>query len=246
MNEFRSHLQYWDFAGEVARRWRYARPKAVGDFVEAVRATCMGRSEDIPLESCFFRAQNGCDWCPGVVDEGRPETPAPFSVDRMRPQQDRAVEGRVNPKGIPCLYVASAEKIAVSEMRPWIGAYVTIARLRTIRPLKVVNCTGAKRGKRVLLYAKPPSQKELKRVVWDDIDRAFAEPVERTNCFASYASTQVLAEIFREEGFDGVAYRSNFGGGYNVAFFDLKAAEVVNKPWVVKVSALGVKFGRVH
>lgn len=245
MNEFHTHRQYWDFAGDVVCRWRYARPIPVGDFIDAVRATCKERAEDIPADSFFYRAQNGCEWFPGVVDEGRPETPAPFPVDRMKPQVDRATEGRVNPKGIPCLYVASEEKIAVSETRPWIGAHVTVAMLRTVRPLKVVNCTGEKTARRVLLYAKPPSQEELKRVAWNDIDLAFAEPVERTDCFASYAPTQVLAEIFREERFDGVAYRSNFGDGYNVAFFDLASAELADKPRVVQVSALSVKFGYV-
>ncbi|MDO8540447.1 MAG: RES family NAD+ phosphorylase [Opitutaceae bacterium] len=163
----------------------------------------------------------------------------------MKPPGEWAVEGRVNPKGIPCLYVASEEKTVISEVRPWIGEYVSVARLRTVRSLKVVNCTGDEKERRVLLYAKPPSPDELKRAVWHEIDLAFAKPVERTDCFASYAPTQVLAEAFREIDFDGIAYRSNFGGGYNVAFFDLNAAEVVGQPWVVRVSTLDVGFERV-
>ena len=46
---------------------------------------------------------------------------------------------------------------------------------------------------------------------------------------AEYVSTQILAELFKREGFDGVAYKSNFGeDGYNVALFDLDAADLIN------------------
>ncbi len=31
----------------------------------------------------------------------------PHPLERMKPRKDRAQEGRVNPKGIPCLYVAT-------------------------------------------------------------------------------------------------------------------------------------------
>jgi len=63
--------------------------------------------------------------------------------------------------------------------------------------------------------------------VWRDIDRAFSEPVAMFADRADYASTQVLAELFRNKGSEGVAYRSAFGDGYNIALFDPDAAAVV-------------------
>ena len=43
----------------------------------------------------------------------------PFESQRMKPKTDAAKEGLVNPKGIPCLYVATDETTAISEVRPW-------------------------------------------------------------------------------------------------------------------------------
>jgi len=241
MPGFRTHRQYWEFAGEVIQRWRHARSQTVVEFLEAIRGTCQGRELKIPKEHCFFRAQSGCEWSVGSVNDGSPDVPISFSKERMIPRRDCAREGRANSKGIPCLYVASDEKTAVSELRPWIGAYATVASLRTVRGLRLIDCRGKKKAKRVLRYARPPSQEEVNRTVWLEIDLAFAEPVDRTDDRADYAPTQVLAEMFRELGYDGIAYRSSVGGGYNVAIFDLNAAAVVERG-LVRVSRLTVKF----
>jgi hypothetical protein len=40
--------------------------------------------------------------------------------------------------------------------------------------------------------------------------------------------TQILAEAFRANGFDGIVYRSLLGDGLNVALFDCAAAELIN------------------
>jgi hypothetical protein len=36
-----------------------------------------------------------------------------------------------------------------------------------------------------------------------------------------------MAELFKQQGLDGVAYRSSLGSGLNIALFDLDAADVV-------------------
>jgi hypothetical protein len=65
-------------------------------------------------------------------------------------------------------------------------------------------------------------------LVWAHINRAFSEPVSRTDDVAEYAPTQVLAEAFRSAGYDGIAYGSKLGKGITVAIFDLAAAELAN------------------
>ena len=41
--------------------------------------------------------------------------------------------------------------------------------------------------------------------------------------------TQIIAELFRSEEYDGLAYRSSFGDdGYNIALFDLDTARLLN------------------
>ncbi|WP_366931004.1 RES family NAD+ phosphorylase [Mesorhizobium sp.] len=48
----------------------------------------------------------------------------------MRPLAGRASEGRANPKGIPCLYMAVDRHTALAECRPWIGSLVSIGAFK--------------------------------------------------------------------------------------------------------------------
>jgi RES domain-containing protein len=144
----------------------------------------------------------------------------------MKPMRDRACEGRANAKGIPCLYLATHEETAVAEVRPWVGAIVSLAQLKTTRVLRFINCTVD--DPRNMIYFQEPSAEERERAVWGDVDRAFARPVEIDDDTANYAPTQVMAEAFREQGFDGVAYRSSLGPGHNIAVFDLDAARIAS------------------
>ncbi|WP_413769916.1 RES domain-containing protein, partial [Vibrio vulnificus] len=70
----------------------------------------------------MWRAQAGHDdreyYQDGIYID---DFPVPYSENRMRPLLNSASEGRANPKGIPCLYVASTKETAMSEIRPWLG-----------------------------------------------------------------------------------------------------------------------------
>ena len=144
---------------------------------------------------------------------------------RMMPLRDRAGDGRVNPRGIPCLYMATDDATAVSEVRPAIGAYVTVAVMKCLRELKLIDCSVL--AKKHLIYLSEPDRTDREQAVWSDIDKAFSAPADRSDDAADYAPTQVLAELFRSLGYDGVAYRSAFGeDGYNVAIFNIDDFEV--------------------
>lgn len=61
------------------------------------------------------------------------------------------------------------------------------------------------------------------------IDRAFSEPTTTGDDTADYVPTQVIAELFKNEGYDGIAYKSAFGKkGHNVVLFDPTDAELTN------------------
>lgn len=146
----------------------------------------------------------------------------------MKPLKDRATEGRANPKGIPYLYLATDQETTLAEVRPWVGSLVSIGQFRTLRDLRFVNCTNDENGHRVFIGGEP-SPPDREKAGWADINRAFGEPVTRGDDRAEYIPTQVLAELFKANGFDGVAYRSALGcPGHNIALFDLDAAELVN------------------
>jgi RES domain-containing protein len=225
--EFESYRSYRQFALSVMKCWRYARSREQADFLKVVLATSVPRQEAIRSGAILWRAQLGHAWDRedlggGVVNE----VPGPFDVKRMKPVRDRAREGRANPKGIPYLYLATREETAVAEVRPWIGSHVSIAQFVLKRNVRVVNCMSD--DQRSVMYLREPGPEERQRAVWRDIERAFSEPVTDSDDTADYAPTQVLAEFFRENGLDGVAYGSSLGPGHNIALFDAEAAALAN------------------
>jgi hypothetical protein len=226
--EFKSWNSYSDFAGHTKYRQRYIRDSDVDTFLETVLSTSKGREKAIPKETIFWRAQLGCDLEPIDVDgESITDLPRAFSFDRMKPSHRTAVEGRANPKGIPYLYVATQKNTALSEVRPWLGSLISLAQLKTLSDIVIIDCT-AKNHEDSFYFEEPETEKK-ELAVWCDIYRAFSEPVTTNDRVADYVPTQILAELFKCKGFDGIAYRSRFGAkGFNLALFDLDTAEVIN------------------
>jgi hypothetical protein len=103
---------------------------------------------------------------------------------------------------------------------------VSIAQFALNHDVRVVNCVTD--DHRIMMYFGEPEPEERERAVWKDIDRAFSQPATSGDDTADYAPTQVIAEFFRENGLDGVAYGSSLGEGHNVALFDAEAAGLVN------------------
>jgi len=143
----------------------------------------------------------------------------------MIPLRDRALEGRVNPKGIPCLYMAMDTNTAMSEVRPWVDSYVSLSEFRMTRDCSVIDCSLDKPDP---LVDDDDDPGKFEGAVWGDIASAFSRPSARDDTTADYAPTQILAELFKSAGLEGVVYKSMLGKGRNIALFDLNAAELAN------------------
>lgn len=227
MPEFESWRSYMRFASSVKRKARYIYDRAVEDFLATVLATGDSRKRELPNDKYLWRAQHGHDWSTVEVEELDIDVPAVHRPERMKPLADSAREGRVNPKGIPCLYLSTDRDTAMAEVRPWLGSYVSVGQFKTLRNLKLIDCS-VSHGTSGTFYRKEPDAAEREKAVWGDIDRAFSSPVTEDESTADYAPTQVLAEAFRQHGYDGIVYKSLLGAGLNVALFELDTAELVN------------------
>lgn len=233
--EFASIWSYSNFAHNVRRARRYVWSTEIERFLATVLATLDGRAVSIPKGQQFFRAQQGVDYREELDDEGCVvyEEPIGFNRDRMKPLKDRAREGRINPTGIPVLYLASGIETAISEVRPWVGSEVSVGKFRVKRDLTAVRLVtdgASPRGAVTfdqLAGAAPVDAATKEHIVWGDIDQAFARPILRSDDSADYAPTQILAELFRDAGHDAVIYASQFGEqGFNIALFDVQDADI--------------------
>jgi hypothetical protein len=224
---FKSWKSYRDFARIIRTRHRYVWPPEVDEFLSGVVKTAHSRRLGLPKGWTTWRAQLGHDWRLEGKGRDKFQVPAAYLPKRMKPLTDRAHDGRANPKGIPCLYLATQMETAISEVRPWIGSYVSVGQFKLLKRIEIIDCSRERPDH--MFYFEEPSPEEAEKSVWSDIDRAFAEPMTRSDDTADYAPTQILAELFRREGFKGIGYKSKFGErGYNIALFDVDCADLTN------------------
>ena len=114
------------------------------------------------------------------------------------------------------------------EVQPWNGSYISIGQFELLRDMKIIDFSHVNGNHKV--YFHKPAPEDWEKAVWSDIDRAFSTPVRHNdNSTIDYVPTQIIAELFKREGIDGIAYRSNFGeDGHNIVLFDIAAAELTN------------------
>jgi hypothetical protein len=240
---FGSASDFDKFQTSVTRRNRYIRTSEQEAFLSTIIASSNSRCEIIPCGELFWRAQRGNEWEEEEIsDELVLVREAPFSSTRMKPLQDRATEGRVNPKGIPYLYLSTTEKAAISEVRPSLGEYVSVGEFQTQRDIKIVDCSRYRERLPPQLIDFDIPQEQWEECVWIGIDRAFSAPVNNTDDTAEYAATQILAETFRSSGIAGIKYKCAFDkDGYNIALFDVADADIVARH-LRRVTGIDVSF----
>jgi len=240
-SSFKSHRSYSVFSKTVKNNSRYIFDDETNAFLEAVKNTCSSRSISFVKGESFWRAQVGCDYNPyDQDDECVDDIPVSFSPKRMKPLPDRASEGRLNPKGIPCLYVALDKETAMSEVRPGLDSLISVGRFEATKDLNVIDLT--KGCEKIKLYFKEPDEPERTEVVWAKMNASFSLPISNSDSVSDYAPTQIIAEVFKSLGYDGVAYGSSLRKeGVNIALFDLDSASIVERS-LYRVAGVDFRF----
>lgn len=138
---FKSWRSYWQFRHTVKNKSRYILDAESKDFLKAIEETCTSRIEKISMSDSLWRAQIGCNYVPEYQEDIHVDyIPVPFADERMKPLSNSASEGRSNPKGMPYLYVATDKETAMSEVRPSLGAILSVGKFKPTRELKIINC----------------------------------------------------------------------------------------------------------
>jgi RES domain len=108
-----------------------------------------------------------------------------------------------------------------------------------VRDLRIIDCSKYHTGLMGLLG--PGLSASREEGFWCAIDAAFAKPVGREDDVSDYVPTQILAELFKANGYDGVRYKSLLDDdGLNIALFNMDDAELLSCS-LFKVDSL--KFG---
>ena len=194
---------------------------------------------DNQKDTKLLRARMGTTW---VEFEDGDTQPTPLPPEQMgAPPKQLATEGRLNPFGIPYLYLTTDTDTAVAELRPWIGSDVTVGLFNILKDLKAIDTTKdksnllidlrfvVKDGKFTDIKHRSPDSytaKEKETQVWGDISSSFSIPVSPNDIKARYLPTQYLSEVLKVAGYDGVIYKSSLNSkGKNIVLFDPTTAE---------------------
>jgi RES domain len=222
-SEFKTWLDFLSFAAAVKYKSRHIQTAEATNFLSTLLRTSGHRHRTLASATTVWRAQFGYVQGEYHEDTNILDRDRPFPPGRMKPLSSVAFEGRANPKGIPCLYVATDRDTAMSEVRPAVGSKISLGEFRIARDLRLVDFSVGHDSPFGPPFGEPTTA-EVVDNVWSQVDRAFSEPVSETPSTAEYAPTQVIAEHFRSNGFDGLVYKSKLGPGLNMVLFDLGAA----------------------
>ena len=231
---FKSINDYREFADTVQSKRRFFHTETVTSFLKSVSNGSKKREVVVSTGQTLWRAQKGSrDWKRADADGHEWVEEAPFLPERMIPPPRIPSEGRINPRGIAYLYLASDRRTAISEVAPSNGSFVTVAQFDITRELKLVNFSeryGESGGLNYLLDIPIDqwgelSQDQIDQAVWGDIDNAFSLPVTANDEHLNYIPTQILAESLLVQSYDGIIYKSALSEeGYNIALFDVNSA----------------------
>ena len=149
----------------------------------------------------------------------------PFELNEMgAPDKELVKSGRMNPKGMPVLYLASSIESAISEVKPWSGATVAVGKLVINRPAKLLdlskNSNTSDYGDAPALYL----HNSLSESAFFGQLSSAAHPDDDL----AYISTQFIADLIKAHDYDGIVFLSSqIRGEKNYVFFDPKIADCI-------------------
>ncbi|MBS1830757.1 MAG: RES family NAD+ phosphorylase [Acidobacteria bacterium] len=215
------------YSERVRTKTRFGHDKESREFIAEVLQIARTHTRSVGVGERFWRAQLGPERFVSKYDdcgEWMGDYKHPYPEDRMRPSSEFVKNGRANPAGIAYWYVATDPTTAIAEMRPWQGATLTVAEIQANRSLQIIDC-GSTHPMIAPLHPVKPSTRE--RFIWNSIGEAFSRPIDPGAIDVDYVPTQILAEAFKMEGFDGIQYKSHLGNGNNLTVFELDAFAIV-------------------
>ncbi|PEI83095.1 RES domain-containing protein [Bacillus toyonensis] len=167
------------------------------------------------------------------------------SIDRMSaPPAQLATSGRANPRGISYLYTAIDRDTCIAELRPYKDAQITIATLRTKRPLHLIRLNVAKIFISPFQFEGDLFEGVRAYILYQILVRDLAKPVNPDNWELDYLPTQYLAELIKHLGYDGFFFKSSLGQNDNYVFFDKDCVEVEGTE-VFQVNDIQYKINRI-
>lgn len=147
----------------------------------------------------------------------------PVVSDLTEPPRGHAANGRMNPEGVPYLYVSDSPDCAISEIRAVKHDRVAVMEMVPKEPLRILDLSKIDSispfDENVDCNELASNKENLRQ-----IKEALVKPMRTEDDFMEYVPTQYIADFAKSMEFDGIGYESvlyenNGVPAYNVASF---------------------------
>ena len=153
----------------------------------------------------------------------------PYDAEKMgAPPKDIVTYGRVNPVGIPCLYLSSDKLTAATEVRPYPGEKICVATFTVQDNLTLVDLRNPLYLISPFLFDDAESIASIRGNIGflERLGQELTTPVLPNSAAIYYIPSQYLCEFIKKCGYHGVVYSSSVSQGINLALFDPIRASV--------------------
>ncbi|WP_409274846.1 RES family NAD+ phosphorylase [Neobacillus sp. SCS-31] len=156
-----------------------------------------------------------------VFYRGRISSSEGYPVDKMgAPPPGKASDGRANPLGISCLYLANDIETTFHEVRASVYDYVSIGEFELLEDIEVVDFIALDRispFSAIDIELHSVNKEHLRK-----ISNEIAKPLRRGDSSLDYLPTQYIAEFVKSIGHKGIRFKSTRNErGFNLAVFDI-------------------------
>lgn len=149
------------------------------------------------------------------------------------PPRELASAGRANPRGIPFLYLAKDPETVIAEVRPWKGQCITIAEFELVEDVRIIDLSEAPRLESPFGFSENLYMLKDGYRVLEKLSRQLSKPIDPKTVEIEYLPTQYITEIIRDQGYDGMVYKSAMrSGGHNLVLFSPDKAKAMNIEYV--------------
>lgn len=116
------------------------------------------------------------------------------------PPPDKTRDMRANYRYIPYLYCANDPYTALVEVRPRLGAQVSVATIQVNEEIQLLDFT---------MQTTPPKMTDAKKNLFSDLSTLYSKPITSDDDIIDYIPTQYIAEYAKNLGYDGISFRSS-------------------------------------
>ncbi|WP_124069785.1 RES family NAD+ phosphorylase [Filibacter tadaridae] len=143
-------------------------------------------------------------------------------INIMSPPKHLVSEGRINPKGIPYLYLADNLETAITEVRPYKGKEVSVAIVKINKDIRISSFNNA------TFHGKTLFEQFRLYSLTNIVNEELSTPVDEEVKYFNYIPTQYVAELAKSLHFEGLAYSSALEKGINYCLFNQEKASWVS------------------